>query len=1014
MPRAHSLGVLFVHGIGLQRRGSTLIRYGQPVVDAVRDRFSKGAPPATVRPGQPGAPEFGKAFLDNPDAPPHVEVKFRNVASKPGAKADSDWLFAEAWWADIAPVPPFSELFRWSVDIVPWTVLAHFDTRMRRAWFRLLQGATREGVIFAALGAILKLIILIVVSLVAIQVLLVLLLAILVIAALPIPYARDAAAWLQRLLAQTIGDSYAFVGWSVARAAIVGRVARDFTWLQQRCERVVIVAHSQGAAITHEFLRNAPLTPCDAFVTIGSGVRKLSEIQEAVDSDGQKWLRCVVGAGVFCDIVLVILFNAPLSSWWQWVLRCIVEITVAGALLAFFKWQEVSSRSLVMDQQLINDQEIFDRRYRLLKRIPWTDFFSNADPVPNGALLDSLNPKSMLARAFDNYHSMLFDHTTYLQNRDDFVAQLSRVLMIRARIAFNGIDPKDDTRQNVASARRQFRVGSLRVGRWVVFLATVVAMCSWWNDAPGPIDDAVSVVAAGLEYIPLLSDTIVQDQNTGPRLEGTDIGYEGLGHERTGLGNLPGVVLITIAAALWSLLLWLMWAWWNRNDTRRRYAQDEFPFIDGGATGFIMLLMAGLGSAIWAWLTGDARLPLGATVVIAVLCAIVAVTAMLGITGMLATLRAIYADGPLKDAAKRLDDIEQLHLERGVRQRRGWAAFKLGMLHWEDKEHALAIKYLEQALGLGYTHAAVHLGQLLEEYDLRYAIEYYEIGIKKRHPYCAWFKGMLQEKLGEFHEAEKTFRLGLLNLRSPPCGSSLGRLRIRNGDKKGAINAYRIGIKLGDALSAFDLGEIQRQDADAMPPPPFGERRTLLLQSAVNFRKALNWGEISASVHLGDVLLEIDDIVGAREAYTFGMELRYLPAGFKLGELAIQEHDPELAQQAFERCVELAEDQADETLAAQAHYELARLFETMGRQAAAKRSYRRALASETGLAVAPVPLPAAAPVQAAVAQTTSVEEHSGRFMGASLLRLGKLLERPVGFTRRRKVDDAPKPTPGSA
>jgi hypothetical protein len=112
MSRPHSLGVLFVHGIGLQRRGSTLIRYGQPLVDAVRDRFSKGAPAATVGPAQQGAPEFGKAFLDDLDAPPHVEVKFRNVESKPGAKADSDWLFAEAWWADIAPIPPFRELVR--------------------------------------------------------------------------------------------------------------------------------------------------------------------------------------------------------------------------------------------------------------------------------------------------------------------------------------------------------------------------------------------------------------------------------------------------------------------------------------------------------------------------------------------------------------------------------------------------------------------------------------------------------------------------------------------------------------------------------------------------------------------------------------------------------------------------------------------------------------------------------------------------------------------------------------
>jgi tetratricopeptide (TPR) repeat protein len=634
------------------------------------------------------------------------------------------------------------------------------------------------------------------------------------------------------------------------------------------------------------------------------------------------------------------------------------------------------------------------------------DCFSSADPVPNGQLLDSLKPKSMLAQAFDNYHSMLADHTTYLRNQDDFVAQLSRKLMRHARIDCDRIDPDDKERQKVATARRRFRVGALRVGRWVVLLTTVVAIWAWWRNAPGAIDDAVAVVATALNMVPPVVHLFAP--------------YEG-----TGLGHLPGIVLITLAAALWSLILWLLWASWNRRDTWRRYARKEFPIFDWRPIGFVGLLILGLVSVIsWTWVTGDSRMPMYVTVAIAVLCAIVTVAEMIGTAKFLASLRGLYAVGSLQGAAQRLRDLKRRRLQRGVEQKRGWAAFKLGMLVWEeDGDRTLAINYLEQARRLGYSHAAVHLGQILEagadardikaEPELRRAIEYYEIGIKRRNPYCAWFKGLLQEKLNELDAAQETFRVGL-ELLSPHCGHKLGRLLMGRGEEKGAIEAYERGIKLGDATSAFDLAEIRRQQAHAIPPPPLGERRNLLLQSAVNFRKALQWGEIRASVNLGDVLLEIDDIVGAREAYTAGMELRHLPAAFKLGQLAVREQEYESAQQVFERCAELADDHAGEALAAEAHYELARLFEAMGRHAAAKRSYRRALASVRGSAVAPAPLPQAGPVHVAAAQPASAKQHVRGFIGATLARLGKALEAFIGLLRRpkrnRAVNDAPAST----
>jgi tetratricopeptide (TPR) repeat protein len=175
----------------------------------------------------------------------------------------------------------------------------------------------------------------------------------------------------------------------------------------------------------------------------------------------------------------------------------------------------------------------------------------------------------------------------------------------------------------------------------------------------------------------------------------------------------------------------------------------------------------------------------------------------------------------------------------------------------------------------------------------------------------------------------------------------------------------------------MDLAELLQQRAYQRPSVSPAEQRRLLLQSEANFRKALQFGEIEAATRLGEVLLEKGDIVGAREAFTAGMELRKPRAAFKLGELAIQEQDHELAQRAFERCVELADEAADEGMVVEASYQLGRLFETIGRHAAAERSYRRALGSAGGVGFPPAAMRLAEIVQADGGDPVSAKDEIG-------------------------------------
>jgi hypothetical protein len=86
MPRPYNLGVLFVHGIGQQRRGETLIRFGEPLARAVQDRFSSGAAPDILLPGRPGAVELrlvpGQAS-GSPRDPEQPSCRDRDVSRRP-------------------------------------------------------------------------------------------------------------------------------------------------------------------------------------------------------------------------------------------------------------------------------------------------------------------------------------------------------------------------------------------------------------------------------------------------------------------------------------------------------------------------------------------------------------------------------------------------------------------------------------------------------------------------------------------------------------------------------------------------------------------------------------------------------------------------------------------------------------------------------------------------------------------------------------------------------------------
>ena len=86
-------------------------------------------------------------------------------------------------------------------------------------------------------------------------------------------------------LTRSAGDAYLLLRQPAMLAAMVGRLRADVAWMSERCENVVIVAHSQGAALSHLLLRRGeelldgpskqrPLT----LVTFGAAVWRLRAV----------------------------------------------------------------------------------------------------------------------------------------------------------------------------------------------------------------------------------------------------------------------------------------------------------------------------------------------------------------------------------------------------------------------------------------------------------------------------------------------------------------------------------------------------------------------------------------------------------------------------------------------------------------------------------------------------------------------------------------------------------------
>jgi hypothetical protein len=494
-------GVLFVAGFAEQHPGTAIASFAGAVY---RWLFRWNARPRTWQASQPTLSQTVLSSASNADDGPAHAILTVPLGLSPG-KRDARWLLAESSWTDLFMPPRFLGIARWICKVSTCLLVLQFVIPMRRHWHRAQRADKSRRRRLADRAVAACYLGLMALAAMASVLLSLLLLALAVLEKLPIPRIDEAVRWVAVKVSAVLGgDSYMLAHCPVQFAAMRSQVASDLHWLQERCEKVAIVGHSQGAAIAHQVLKDGGdhRGSVRAFVTFGQGISKLHMLWR-MDWDPHAYRaawssRVLVTTGMFLAGLPAVGFLAA-----HWTSAAIVKFLLtlpAAAVLPCAGFTiiliGVHEAMHAVSGDLEQDLALPDAG------VWWSDYYASADPVSNGPLTTGSGDISghdlpSPCNQVYNSASILFDHNRYLRNQDQL---LSRLINDLAAAAYGDspIGPKvvrdDDL---IAVGQRRHRLVLWLIGARIVSVCLLAGLwlANLGSLLKGPIDWLVDLLA---------------------------------------------------------------------------------------------------------------------------------------------------------------------------------------------------------------------------------------------------------------------------------------------------------------------------------------------------------------------------------------------------------------------------------------------------------------------------------------------------------------------------------------
>ena len=624
------VGVLVVHGIGTQSEGAELRQWVDAVVGYL-DAF----PGATD--GRPGA-----AVLEpNPDDP---FVRVRTPPFDPANDATSQsWLVGEAFWADAFDVPNRKQFTAWLVGVASWFLYLFVVRLWRRffvdrvhlltglafaasvgwlvsdatsgdvtstSWTWLIVGTGLLAVTLARKGRQLGGVVVAATLLVGYPLaglLVVAVVALWVVGLLPGKISEKARA-TQLNLSQSVGDVYALISSRRREQAMFDAISASAKKLTSALDTtgepkpVVIVAHSQGAALTYralnrdDGLRDALAGRRVTVITYGAGIVPIHLLEHRLRASKRGW-RLLHGAAGLLALLLLAFGLARIASdgvdtLTRWVIGASAAL-VAGTFAATWRQErrarcepetvQVRRRSKKgIEPREHHDGVCVELMSPDARQLRWVDLWAPWDPVPNGPLSvsepcrpspcspDALAPPAQtdefVSCRVSNLHQPWRDHVVYRDNPEDVVSRWVGEIATRA---VPGLPPGAVERPRLptataAAARewRRRRGRALLLGQVAGLVLGIVAVVRQWDrlDDLGrraarrlPLRSAVSGVT---DAVPEGFRDVVWGEHRDP-------------------SHLQGLLVAAAAVVLTIALASIVVSWWQRTATGRYLAGHE-------------------------------------------------------------------------------------------------------------------------------------------------------------------------------------------------------------------------------------------------------------------------------------------------------------------------------------------------------------------------------------------------------------------------------------------------------
>ncbi|MEM6375909.1 MAG: hypothetical protein AAF686_06670 [Pseudomonadota bacterium] len=559
------VGVLLVHGISKYQPNQVLSDFGEPLIkfiedwaasynrwsasqytQAARNAWAKriGAGALRNRMDQLGAREAVDAFVahdregaeeevNTGEAPVVIAVRMHDLQisgeyegtatlsvsslHQHGAHHEAFIAMKEARWSDHTIVPKRHVMLRWIWSAYPITIANYLHRRLADEDWEPRALCKASKFFFLLASPIYLFFVLLLVCILQILAL---------IAFLPIGIVQDVVGRIFATLSGTVGHSFAFIESTVRRRAITSKVSTDLDWLDDNCDRLSILSHSQGVAVIGEVLKSRQWFNVRQWNMMGSGLRALRVLKHESNAIYNKVAIWFVAASLAIVALLVfVLFwqgvgQAPLNilnfsiAFGSIYLSLLVFVMIiAGAGTEIGGSLRGSSLNGAREYNSTHDPVSMgrqfndaDKQYIMQKNQEVFDFYGDKRP------LERIESHQVFNRG-----STILDHSRYMENTEEVTSCLVFDILSLARDNtglpdLGNLHEKDPARLDGARAYRRALVAHDIFNRFCfrVTLALILLVLfaplwsSIWQSSDCAVDAAFDCADHVLGLLPQL------------------------------------------------------------------------------------------------------------------------------------------------------------------------------------------------------------------------------------------------------------------------------------------------------------------------------------------------------------------------------------------------------------------------------------------------------------------------------------------------------------------------------